>query len=397
MASILMVADSMAIGGAERHVIGLSAHLVRAGHDVRLLCSAGGPLLCDAVDAGIEVRLLGEQLVKRRVSKEFTTFVGAELDRRPPTIVHAHMFASAAAAAGAMKCQPCPLIVTEHSEALWRTPADSLAARMAYDRSAAVIAVSAAIGRRLVDCDGVGEDRVFVIPNALLETRPRVRRSATKSPVVGVVARLRPEKGIDVFLRAAAAVALVMPSARFVVVGDGPERGRLAHQAVTLGLDVGRLEFLGARTDGPELLAGFDVAAVPSLGNEGTPLVVLEALAAGVPLVASRTGGIPEQVREGLDALLVEPGDADALANALLEVLADPHHARKRATAARRQVTTRFGLQAMGDAVEDVYLAATSPEFSRMKSRRRTTTRATAGRMELDMLDAGRMRTGHAH
>jgi glycosyltransferase involved in cell wall biosynthesis len=377
MPAIAMVADSMDIGGAERHVVGLTRALVARGHNVRLLCSAGGPLMAEVAASGIDVRVLGDQVVKRRLSCEFVRFLADELRRSPVDIVHAHMFASAAAAAGALNGDGSRLVVTEHSEAVWRTPADRMIGSSVYQQCAAVIAVSTAIGLRLVESDGVPRDRVHVVPNGIDHATMSPRRAVTTRPVVGFVGRLRPEKGVVHLLRAASTVSLAVPTARFVVVGDGPERFRLAHEAATRGLRPPRLRFLGARPDAREILRGFDVLAVPSVENEGTPLVVLEAIAAGVSLVASRTGGIPDQVRDRREALLVEPGDGEALATAIIETLSDPAGARQRATLARRRLDEAFRLSDMVVATEDVYRSA-ADELSHTRASRHTGTREAA-------------------
>ena len=358
MSVIAMVADSMDIGGAERHVITLSRELGARGHEIRLLCSAAGPLMTEALDAGIDICVLGDEVVKRRVSSEYIRFIAEELRRTPADIVHAHMFASCVAAAAALDGGRSRLVVTEHSEAVWRGAADEALASAVYGQCAAVIAVSGAIARRLIESDGVALDRVFTVPNAIgaigYPSRSSSRRPKT-APVVGFIGRLRREKGVHHLLRAACSVLEAIPTARFVIVGDGPERARLEGDAALFGLSASHLQFLGERPDGPALLREFDVLAVPSVENEGTPLVVLEAVAAGVPVVASRTGGIPEQVRHGSEALLVEPGDPSALARALLEVLADPIGAERRATLAQQRLDTTFRLSTMVDAVEHVY------------------------------------------
>ena len=353
MVSVLMVADSLDVGGAERHVVALASGLAERGHDVRLACSAAGPLLADAADAGLPVAIMAQDVVKRRVSAEFAAFVAGEIERRPVDIVHAHLFAAAAAAATACEGRSCRLVITEHSEAVWRGAADLDVCRWVRSRSHAVIAVSQEIARRLVEEEGTPPELVSVIPNAVM-TAPCPPRRPRSHPVVGAVARLRPEKGVDVLLRAAAIVSSRRPDVRFVVVGDGPEAPALRRQTSSMGLQH-RITFLGPRTDGPQLVAGFDVLAVPSLANEGTPLVVLEALASGVPVVASRTGGIPQQLRDGLDGTLVEPGDPRALAEALCAVLDQGPLAARRAPRIAREVRSRFPLAAMLDAVEAVY------------------------------------------
>jgi L-malate glycosyltransferase len=166
VACVLMVLDSMDIGGAERHVIALTQLLTRCGHEVRIICSRGGPLLGEAAEAGVVVVPVGRELVKRRISPAFTAQLKRELDQRPVDLVHAHMFGSAVAAASALECRKCPLVITEHTEGAWRTSTEEAIMADAYRRSAAVIAVSAAIGRQLAVRGHVPASLVHVIPNA---------------------------------------------------------------------------------------------------------------------------------------------------------------------------------------------------------------------------------------
>jgi len=348
-----MVIDSLDVGGAERHVLALARGLGERGHDVRLACSAGGPLQAEAADTGLSVVVMAQDVVKRRVSTEFAAFVASELERHPVDVVHAHLFAAAAAATSACQGRNCRLVITEHSEAVWRGAAELEVCSWIRSRSNAVIAVSQEIARRLIEQEGTPPELVSLIANAVM-TGPYPPRRPTRRPVVGTVARLRPEKGVDIFLGAAIIVSSRRPDVRFVVVGDGPEGPALRRQAASSGLRH-CVTFLGHRTTGPELIAGFDVLAVPSLANEGTPLVVLEALASGVPVVASRTGGIPQQLRDGLDGTLVEPGDATALAEALCAVIEQGPLAARRAARIAREVRSRFPLTEMVDAVEAVY------------------------------------------
>jgi glycosyltransferase involved in cell wall biosynthesis len=169
-------------------------------------------------------------------------------------------------------------------------------------------------------------------------------------PLVGVVARLQPEKGVAVFLRAAGRLIQSVPAARFVVIGDGPQRASLERLAASLGVPV---TFMGFRLDGAALLGALDLLVVPSF-SEGTPLVVLEAAAAGVPVVASAVGGIPEQACHGVEALLVAPGDASALEAACRRLLLDPALAAQLAAAAQRKLR-EADPHAQLDAVEALY------------------------------------------
>jgi glycosyltransferase involved in cell wall biosynthesis len=259
--------------------------------------------------------------------------------------------------------------MTEHTEAPWRGPLDRAISRSAYRRADGIIAVSTAIRQGLVKEFGVPPSRVTYVPNAVVPLAdPAVRRALPArsglNPVIGRVSRLAPEKGVDVFLRAAARVAECVPGATFVVVGDGPLRDDLVGLADELSI-ADRVHFLGQRADARAVIAGLDVLVVSSI-TDGSPLVALEAMAAGTPIVASACGGIPDQIRCGVDGLLVPPGDAGALARATVAVVTEPGLAGRLAASARRRAEAEFSYEGMLARVEDCYrLVATAPDRAR--------------------------------
>ena len=194
----------------------------------------------------------------------------------------------------------------------------------------------------------------------LSPVRPRAPQPGGERPaVVGFAGRLIPEKGADVFLRAASLVTGVVPEARFVVIGDGRLRGELEALAGDLGLLEDRVRFLGFRGDAADLIAGLDILAVPSR-SEGTPLVVGEAMAAGVPVVVSRVGGLPDQVTHRATGLVVDPEDPEGLATALVSLLLAPDEARQLGEAGRAYAA-RFPHAALVDRMEEVYRQAHQP------------------------------------
>lgn len=138
-------------------------------------------------------------------------------------------------------------------------------------------------------------------------------------PVVGIVANLRPVKGIDIFLQAAGLLRTSFPLARFVVVGEGPERGRLEHLAEALGV-AERVTFLGRREDVPDLLPGFDTGVLASR-SESFSNALVEYLAAGLPVVCTDVGGCREAVEEGINGFVVPGGDPSALAEGIANAL----------------------------------------------------------------------------
>jgi len=357
---LLLVVDSLETGGAERQVVDLAVALRRKGYEVAVACSVAGELSDVLGDAGIPVHLLLRRLVKRRLSAAYAWRLRRLLRRERFDLVHAHIYASTAAAAIATLGTGALLVITEHTEASWQGWRARWISRWVYRQAKHIIAVSTPIERRLIERDGLSPDRITVIPNAVVPAS-EVRSDAHPAlpaglrPLVGVVARLQREKGVANFLEAAARVAPLLPEAHFVIAGDGPLRQELEILAENLGLK-SRIRFLGFRSDASALIESMDVLVVPSL-TEGSPLVTLEAMAAGVPVVASAVGGIPDQVRHGEEGLLVPPGDTEALGEALLDLLRDPGRARRLGEAGRRRATSEFGHATMVGRIEDVYRA----------------------------------------
>ena len=172
--------------------------------------------------------------------------------------------------------------------------------------------------------------------------RPALRGNGR---LVGNVARLAPQKGQGVLLEAAPLVLERHPDVRFVLVGDGELRPELERRAETLGVG-DRVLFMGVRTDVPELLASFSVFALPSY-FEGLCYAVLEAQAAGVPVVATPVGGVRETVVPGETGVRCEIGDARSLADGIAGLLDDPSKAERLASEARRRVRVSFGVERM--------------------------------------------------
>ena len=174
-------------------------------------------------------------------------------------------------------------------------------------------------------------------------------------PVVGIVAMLRPEKAHDVFLQAAARVLTQVPTARFLIVGDGPERPRLEALAKALGI-ADHVNFLGARGDVPDCLSLFDVAVLSSRPVVETLSVsVLEYMAAGKPVVATRVGSLPDLVEEGRSGFLVEPGDATAIAERILQLLRDPALAERMGKAGQERVRRHYTVEQMVQQYEALF------------------------------------------
>lgn len=248
------------------------------------------------------------------------------------------------------------------------------ALRCTSDWSHRVLAVSDAVARFAVDVFGERSERVEVLYNGLNvsefarpepSARKRLREQwgvPADAPLAAVTGRLVPIKGHDVLLRAWPGVLERLPGARLIMVGDGPERPRLESLVRDLELD-GTVRFVGWRQDIPEVLAAADVVVQPSLA-EGLGYSILEAMAAGRPVVASAVGGMTEVVADGRSGLLVPPSDPAALADAVSRVLEDPALA-ERLVAAGRVRAGEFSNDAHVRRLEELYLEIASQRQDR--------------------------------
>ncbi len=224
----------------------------------------------------------------------------------------------------------------------------------------AFIAVAEPHGRYLAEHEGCPARKVHVIPNGVDTERFRPREPnrelarqlglAEGVPAVAIVAALRPEKNHEMFLRAAALVRRQAPEARFLVIGDGPKREALEGLARESGIG-GCVHFLGTRGDVPEILPMVTVLALTS-HMEANPVSILEAMACEKPVVATRVGSIPETVRDGESGYLVPPGDEQALAGRLVELLGDPARAAAMGRAGREHVVARWSIDRMVEGYE---------------------------------------------
>lgn len=215
-----------------------------------------------------------------------------------------------------------------------------------FDR---VIAVSQDTQRKL-EKTGLKRNKIHVIHNGVEVLGDTVEEGIRREfsidagdQMILFAGRLSREKGLSVLLDAAAQVVQSFPRAMLLVVGDGPEAASLQAQARALKLER-RVRFTGFRKDIGRFLREMDFAVLPSF-SEGMPLLVLESYAFGKPVVASRVGGVPEILEDGVHGLLVEPGNADDLAKALMAMLSDPERRERMGRAAFELVRTHFNIE----------------------------------------------------
>lgn len=290
------------------------------------------------------------------------------LRRERVDILHAHKHGSNVNAVVWGRLAGVPVIVAhEHTWSFEGQPLRRLLDRELVGRLAdAVLAVSEEDRRRMIEIVGVDATKIRLTPIAAWSYELRARQTrrrdvraelgiSAETPVIGTVAVLRRQKALEVLLEASALLRVRVPELRVLIAGTGTEETRLRALANRLGLDE-TVTFLGRWSPGevPDFLEQLDVA-VNCSDWEGTPGNVLEAMAAGVPVVATRVGGTPALIEHDVHGLLVPPRDPVALADATRELLSDPGRRMRMGVEARRRHSEHYSGAALVACMEEIY------------------------------------------
>jgi glycosyltransferase involved in cell wall biosynthesis len=347
--SIVHVDTGRGWRGGQRQVWLLHRGLVERGVKSRLLCTAGGELYRRTADAGLPVKGLA-----LRGEWDVASALGIAAEARRAGATHLHLHSAHAQTLGLLASRlgaPGTVVVTRRVDFV---PRHHVFNQWKYGRSVSLfVAISTAI-RDILLAFGVPLERLRLVPSGVDFARApegagaAVRREfgvARGQPLVGNVGALVDHKGQRYLVEAAALVLRERPDARFAIVGEGELESDLKARAKALGLG-DRLLFTGFRRDVPAILDALDLFVMSS-HLEGLGTIVLDALAAGKPVVGTRAGGIPEIIEHESHGLLVPPRDAAALAAAILRVLADPALAARLASQGRARALEGFSADAM--------------------------------------------------
>jgi glycosyltransferase involved in cell wall biosynthesis len=357
---VLLVVNSLGFGGTERMIERMTLHLT-SGDRVRFtVCSLEdeGPIGARLRARGVEVVSLGLHGAVRQV------LGGARAIRRMLgtgryDLVHSFLYRSHCASRLARLGlgSAAPLISAERCLGDNRGWAARLVNRMTAPLSDRVVAVSRAVGERVVERDGVRPDRVAVVPNGIEQVGPDPRGRARLRRALGVgegevlflyLGRLHHEKGPDLLLRGLAGLRQRVPHGwRCAVVGDGPERVALREAVAAAGL-ADRVRLTGARRRVAPWLEACDALILPSR-EEGMPVAALEAMMRGRAVAAFSVGGTPEVVRDGETGFLIHPGDTTALAGALERLAVDGGLRDRLGRRGREVARAEFSLEAMAE------------------------------------------------
>jgi glycosyltransferase involved in cell wall biosynthesis len=373
---IVRVIARLNIGGPAIHVVDLTAGLDPSRFTSTLVTGTENPgegsLLDLALARGVSPvvipQIVGELTLKRRELQAVAALYRLLRSERPH-IVHTHTAKAGFVGRLAARLAGVPVVVhTYHGHVLhgYYSPLQSRLLR-AMERGLAVlsdalVAVSPRIKQDLVRYRVARPEKIRVIPLGF-DLKPFLTAARNGSAfrrelgvpetarLIAIVGRIFPIKNHRLFLDAAGRIARAEHDARFLVVGDGVLREDMERHAAALGIR-DRVFFTGWRRDLDRIYPDVDVLVVSS-NNEGTPVSAIEAMASGRPVVATRVGGLPDLVDHRVTGMLVPPGDPDALAGAVLELLRDRDRAARMGQAARESVRGRFGLDRLVRDVED--------------------------------------------
>ncbi len=361
-AHVVHILSSFQVGGQERVAYDLAISQLRAGWRVTAVSlepPPDGPLADEFRAAGIGVARVARS--RRGVDPVLILRLARWLRRHDAELVHTHNRMALIYGAPAGRLAGARMVHTKHGKnpkGGTRLAAGKLAARC-VDAFVAVSPVTATVARERNEVD---ERRLMVIQNGVelgrfhpdASARARVRRElgiAADAWVVGTVGRVAAEKNQALLVRAMA--PLVGPDVRLIIAGDGPLMAQLSALVDTLGV-AGFVHLLGVRRDVPEILNALDVFALSS-DTEGLPLVVLEAMATGLPVVSTSVGGIPAVLDDGQTGFLVPARDEAALRDRVAALTADPAGSRACGDGARSAAITRYSADRMQRAYLELY------------------------------------------
>ena len=348
---VLFLLTSMPVGGAETLLVNLVRRLDRRRFAPEIVClkepgplgemlAAEMPVHSDLLACKYDLRILPRLMkLMRRPQADAVVTVGAG-DKMFWGRIAAHL-------AGV------PVVASALHSTGWPDGVGRLN-RLLTGWTDAFIGVADAHADHLVQNERFPAEKVNTIYNGVdcerfkPQDASAIRRElgiAVDASVVGILAALRPEKNHELFLAGAKEIRQAIPAAQFIVVGDGPKRVELEQLTTDLGI-ADAVRFVGSRSDVPALLAACDVVALTS-NNEASPVSILEALACGVPVVASNVGSVRETVVDGETGRLFPAGDLAAFVAATVELLKSPAERQRLGAEGRRRVEARWSLDAM--------------------------------------------------
>jgi glycosyltransferase involved in cell wall biosynthesis len=353
------------MGGSEALARQIAVGLNRNGSydSVVYAVDHGGPMAEVLRNDGVPYRIFSRT---GRLDLKLIRRLTEQLRADKIQVVHTHHLCQLMYAGIAGRLARARVVHTEHEFYSLSGPRSRRLLRVLSGIADTVTAVSEPVTEFLTTTVGIPARKLKTITSGVDVSRfssaVPLRRSALgwrdDDIVIGCVARLEPEKSHELLLEAVREVRKRLPHTRLLLMGDGGERERLLAIAQALGLN-GSIKFLGIRGDIPELLGTCNLVALAS-SREGLPIALLEAMAAGKPVVATRVGSVPELVKDGQTGVLVPPGDVDAMVSALHGLISDPDKSQRFGKQALAVVQARYSFKQTLEQYDAVYRAVLS-------------------------------------
>lgn len=361
---LLQITHDLGIGGLQQVVVNLCKAIDRDLFDIEVLClRASGEFVQDVERLGIRVMLLPQ----KSQGTDYLSFlkVARILRDRKIDVIHTHNTQPFIdGALGGLLAGVRTIVHTDHARQFPDKRRYMFAEWLLSHAVYRVVGVSGDTSKNLVTYEKISPKKIVTIRNGVdghsyqapIDTIPKRRQLGLPSsaPIIGLGARLTEQKGISFLLRAIPALLREQPELVLVVAGDGPVRGDLEGEAHRLGI-ASHIHFIGPRTDMPEIIRLFDVYVLPSIW-EGLPMVLLEAMASGCPIVATDVGGNPDAVRHGYNGYLVPARDHSALASALARLVSDRALREEFGRNGRTLFEREFSAAQMARRYEQLYL-----------------------------------------
>lgn len=359
--SILHILAPGQVGGLESVVTLLASGQARAGHLVRVAAivpakRSADPWLTSLLAAGVQTAAIVAPGRSYRAERASVRELCLEV---ATSVVHTHGYRPDVIDAGVARKLAIPTVTTVHgfTGGDWKNRLYERLQLNAFRSFGAVVSVSRPLVDRLVR-SGVARARVHMVQNAYDGSAARLHRDKARNQMqvaedrfhIGWVGRLSEEKGVDVMIRAVA--SLTDLPVHLSIVGDGRERDALQQLATNLSIG-DRISWLGTVPDAARFFSAFDLFVLSSR-TEGTPIVLFEAMAASVPIVATRVGGVPDVVTDA-EAMLVPPNDPDSLAGAIRDAHDQPGAASLLAQRARTRLLRHFSVTPWLERYDSIY------------------------------------------
>ncbi|MDA8210272.1 MAG: glycosyltransferase [Clostridia bacterium] len=368
---VLHVIGGGELGGAEMHILNLLTHMDRERFEVRLCCLFPEPFVQVARANGIatDAVVMRHKLNIGIVDNLMEIIRGHQIDIVHTHGVRANLVGRLAAKLAGIK----HIVTTVHSvleqdyPSFFARQVNRLMERITINSVERFVTVSDLLKQDLVG-HGIPAVKITTIYNGVNLAAFRQERVtgdvrkdlgiAPDVPVLGMIARFHPVKGHRFFLEAAKTISRVRPDCRFLLVGSGQYRSEVEAMVKQLGLRE-QVIFTGYREDIVDVLHSLDILVISSL-SEGFGLTAIEAMAMKAPVVATRVGGLPEIIKDGNNGILVPPADGQAIAQAVLDLLADPEDSRAMAARAFEHVRENFSVEIMAKNTEQLYCSLMS-------------------------------------